>query len=89
MNINKSIKEGKEKIENILSPIRPSIHKEEIDHQEYQINNKVNQLNKIKTMYNMNCLQINNEFLKIKNKKNKLMLVYNSLFNFCQKLLNK
>lgn len=89
MNINKSIKEGKEKIENILSPIRPSIHKEEIDHQEYQINNKVNQLYKIKTMYNMNCLQINNEFLKIKNKKNKLMLVYNSLFNFRQKLLNK
>ena len=89
ININKSIKEGKEKIENILSPIRPDIRKEENDHQEYQINNKLNQLNKIKTIYNMNCLQINNEFLKIKNKKNKLLLVYNSLYNFKQKLLNK
>ena len=43
------------------------------------------QLNKIKTEYNMNCLQINNEFIQLKNKKNKLILVYNSLYNFKQK----
>ena len=87
--INQSLKEGKEKIENILSPIRPEIKKEEIDHNEYQITNTMNQLNKIKTSYNINCLQVNNEFIQIKNKRNKLILVYNSLYNFKQILLNK
>ena len=89
LNINHSLKEGKEKIENILSPIRPEIKKEEIDHNEYQITNTMNQLNKIKTSYNINCLQVNNEFIQIKNKRNKLILVYNSLYNFKQILLNK
>ena len=89
LNINKSIKEGREKIERILSPIRPEIKKEEISHNEYNINNTMNQLNKIKTSYNINCLQINNEFIQLKNRMNKLILVYNSLYNFKQKLLNK
>ena len=88
-NINKSIRERKEKIENILSPIQPEIKKEEISHNEYQINNTMNQLNKIKTAYNINCLQVNNEFIQLNNKKNKLILVYNSLYNFKQKLLNR
>ena len=88
-NLNKLIKERKEKIENILTPIRYDIKREEIDHNDYQINNTMCQLNKIKTAYNINCLQINNEFIQLKNKRNKLILVYNSLYNFKQKLLNK
>ena len=89
LNLNKLINEGKEKIERTLSPLRPEIKKEEISHNEYQINTTMQQLNKIKTEYNMNYLQINNEFIQLKNKKNKLILVYNSLYNFKQKLLNK
>ena len=89
LNLNKLINEGKEKIENTLSPLRQGIKKEEISHNEYQINTTMQQLNKIKTEYNMNCLQINNEFIQLKNKKNKLILVYNSLYNFKKKLLNK
>ena len=87
--INKSIKEGKEKIENILSPVESEIKKEETIQNEFQINTTMNQLNKIKTAYNINCLQINNEFIQLKDKKNKLFLVYNSLYSFKLKLLNK
>jgi hypothetical protein len=38
-NLNKLIKERKEKIENILTPIRYDINREEIDYNDYQINN--------------------------------------------------
>ena len=88
-NINQSIREKKEEIESMLIPIEPEIKREEISHNEYEINTTMNQLNKIKTTYNMNCLQVNNEFIQLKNKKNKLILVYNSLYNFKQKLLNR
>lgn len=89
LNINQLLRQEKEKIEKILSPIRPEIKREEISHNEYQITTTMNQLNKIKTSYNINCLQVNNEFIQLKNKKNKLILVYNSLYNFKQILLNK
>ena len=69
LNLNKLINKGKEKIERTLSPLRPEIKKEEISHNEYQINTTMQQLNKIKTEYNMNYLQINNEFIQPKNKK--------------------
>ena len=90
LNLNKSIKDEKNKLENILSPLRIDMQKERISNiPEYQMNNTLSQLNKIKAIYNMTSIQLEKEFKEIKVKKNKLVLVYNSLFNFKQKLLNK
>ena len=86
LNLNKSIKDDKSIISNILSPMKSDIQKEE---KYEQINMKLNQLNKIKSMYNINSIQLQNDFKYIKNKKNKLILVYNSLYYFKQKLLKK
>ena len=84
--LNKSIQENKNIISNILSPMKADIQKEERD---FQINSTLNELNNIKSIYNLNTIQLKNDFDKIKTKKNKLLLVYNSLYNFKQKLLNK
>lgn len=86
LNLNKSIKDDKSIISNILSPMKSDIQKEE---KYEQINMKLNQLNKIKSMFNINSIQLQNDFKYIKNKKNKLILVYNSLYYFKQKLLKK
>ena len=86
LNLNKSIKDDKSIISNILSPMKSDIQKEE---KFEQIKMKLNQLNKIKSMYNINSIQLQNDFKYIKNKKNKLILVYNSLYYFKQKLLKK
>ena len=86
LNINKSIQEGKNKISNILSPLKSDIQKEEKD---YQFNTTLSHLNNIKSIYNINSMNLRNDFNNIKNKKNKLVLVYNSLYHFKQKLLNK
>ena len=82
--LNESIKEKKDKIENILSPIKFEEQKNEKRSRNY-----INQLNQIKSIYSMTSEEIRNEIIQLKNKKNKLALVYNSLFNFKQKLLNK
>ena len=50
LNINQLLRQEKEKIEKILSPIRPEIKREEISHNEYQITNTMNQLNKIHSL---------------------------------------
>ena len=84
--LNKSIQENKNIISNILSPMKADIQKEERD---FQINSTLNELKNIKSIYNLNTIQLKNDFDKIKTKKNKLLLVYNSLYNFKQKLLNK
>ena len=85
-NLNKSINKDKSKISNILSPMKSDIQNEEID---FQINTTLNQLNNIKSIYNINSVHLQNDFNKMKRKKNKLILVYNSLYHFKQKLLNK
>ena len=82
--LNESIKEKKDKIENILSPIRFEEQKNENKSRNY-----LNQLNQIKSVYSMTSEEIQNEIIQLRNKKNKLTLVYNSLYNFKQKLLNK
>ena len=82
--LNESIKEKKDKIENILSPIRFGEQKNENKSRNY-----LNQLNQIKSVYSMTSEEIQNEIIQLRNKKNKLTLVYNSLYNFKQKLLNK
>ena len=84
IDLNESIKEKKDKIENILSPIRFEEQKNENKSRNY-----LKQLNQIKTIYTMTSEEIQNEIVQLKNKKNKLTLVYNSLYNFKQKLLNK
>ena len=84
--LNKSIQENKNIISNILSPMKADIQKEERD---FQINSTLNELKNIKSIYNLNTIQLKNDFDKIKTKKNKLLLVYNSLYNFKQKLLIK
>ena len=86
LNLNKTINKDKSKISNILSPMKSDIQNEEID---FQINTTLNQLNNIKSIYNINSVNLQNDFNKIKKKKNKLILVYNSLYYFKQKLLNK
>ena len=86
LKLNKSIQENKNIISNILSPMKADIQKEERD---FQINSTLNELNNIKSIYNLNTMQLKNDFDKMKTKKNKLLLVYNSLYNFKQKLLNK
>ena len=85
-NLNKTINKDKNKISNILSPMKSDIQNEEID---FQINTSLNQLNNIKSIYNINSVNLQNDFNKMKRKKNKLILVYNSLYHFKQKLLNK
>jgi hypothetical protein len=85
-NLNKTINKDKNRISNILSPMKSDIQNEEID---FQINTTLNQLNNIKSIYNINSVNLQNDFNKIKRKKNKLILVYNSLYHFKQKLLNK
>ena len=89
INLNKSIKEDKEKLLNILSPIKSEKQKEDVNNQEYHIYPTLNYLNNIKSIYNVNSKQLQKDFINMKNKKNKLVLVYNSLYNFKQKLLNK
>lgn len=84
IDLNESIKEKKDQIENILSPFRFG---EQIEEQKSR--NYLNQINQIKSLYNMSSEEIQNEIVEIKKKKNKLILVYNSLYNFKQKLLNK
>ena len=86
LNLNKSIKENKNIISNILSPMKSDIQKEE---KNFQMNMTLNELNNIKSIYNINTIQLQNDFNHIKNKKNKLILVYNSLYYFKQKLLKK
>ena len=85
-NLNKSIKEDKSKISNFLSPMKFDIDKEK---KEYKINTTLNQLINIKSIYNMNTIKLQNDMINMNNKKNKLLLVYNSLFHFKQNLLNK
>ena len=85
-NLNKTINKDKNRISNILSPMKSDIQNEEID---FQINTTLNQLNNIKSIYNINSVNLQNDFNKIKRKKSKLILVYNSLYHFKQKLLNK
>ena len=87
--LNYSIQEEKNKLENLLSPIKTNIQKDEIDSQKNQINSALNQLNKIKSIYNKTSEQIEKNFMEINNKRNKLLIVYNSLYHFKQKLLNK
>ena len=98
MNLNKSIKEDKEKLLNILSPIKPEIQENEEIYEKPEINNQqeyqifyptINYLNNIKSLYNYNTIELQNDIMNIKNKKNKLVLVYNSLYNFKQKSLKK
>lgn len=84
ININESIKEKKDKIENILSPIR---FEEKIN--ENKSRNYMRQLNQIKSIYSLNSEEVQNEVIKLRNKQNKLILVFNSLYSFKQKLLNK
>ena len=84
LDLNESIKEKKDKIEDILSPIRFEEQKNESKSRNY-----MNQLNQLKSIYSMTSEEIQNEIVQLKNKKNKLTLVYNSLYNFKQKLLNK
>ena len=86
LNLNKSIQEGKNKISNILSPLESDIQKEAKD---YQFNTTLSHLNNVKSIYNINSMNLQNDLNYMKSKKNKLVLVYNSLYHFKQKLLNK
>ena len=85
-NLNKTIKDDKKIISNILSPMKYDFEKEK---KEYTINTTLNHLKNIQSMYNLNTIKLQNEIINTNNKKKKLLLVYNSLFHFKQKLLNK
>ena len=85
-NLNKNIKDDKKIISNILSPMKYDFEKEK---KEYTINTTLNHLKNIQSMYNLNTIKLQNEIINTNNKKKKLLLVYNSLFHFKQKLLNK
>ena len=65
-NLNKTINKDKNRISNILSPMKSDIQNEEID---FQINTTLNQLNNIKSIYNINSVNLQNDFNKIKRKK--------------------
>ena len=98
MYLNKSIKKDKEKLLNILSPIRPKIQQQEEKEEKEETNPRlkyqiyypaINYLNNIKSLYNYNSVELQNDIMDIKNKKDKVVLVYNSLYKFKQKLLRK
>ena len=98
MYLNKSIKKDKEKLFNILSPIKPITQKQEEKEEKEETNHNlkyqtyyptINYLNNIKSLYNYNSKELQNDIMDIKNKKDKVVLVYNSLYKFKQKLLRK
>lgn len=89
INLNKIIKESKNKIENLFSPIDLDMEKERISNEGNQIIKTIGQLSQIKSIYNMTSIQLQNDLNQMKNKRNRLILVYNSLYNYKQKLLKK
>ena len=89
LNLNKMIKESKNKIDNLFSPFDADNEKEDIYNEENQITKVIGQLNQIKSIYNLNSIQLQNDLNQMKNKKKRLILVYNSLYNYKQKILKK
>ncbi len=89
INLNKMIKESKNKIENFFPPIDSDNEKEDIYNEENQITKAIDQLNQIKSIYNITSIQLQNDINKMKYKKQRLILVYNSLYNYKQKILKK
>ena len=89
INLNKMIKESKNKIENLFSPIDLDNEKEDIYNEENQITKAIDQLNQIKSIYSITSIQLQNDLNQMKNKKKRLILVYNSLYNYKQKILKK
>ena len=89
VNLNKMIKESKNKIENFFPPIDLDNENEDIYNEENQITKVIDQLNKIKSIYNITSIQLQNDLNKMKYKKHRLILVYNSLYNYKQKILKK
>lgn len=89
VNLNKMIKESKSKIENFFPSTDSDYEKEDIYNEGNQITKAIGQLNQIKSLYNLTSIQLQNDLNQMKIKKNRLIIVYNSLYNYKQKILKK
>ena len=89
INLNKMIKESKSKIENFFPSTDSDNENENIYNEGNQITKAIDQLNQIKSLYNLTSKQLQNDLNQMKIKKNRLIIVYNSLYNYKQKILKK
>ena len=89
INLNKMIKESKSKIENFFPSTDSDNENENIYNEGNQITKAIDQLNQIKSLYNLTSIQLQNDLNQMKIKKNRLIIVYNSLYNYKQKILKK